>query len=144
MSAHDKQFREWAVQTVVEEGVATSPQLRECAEHVEQFLGAQLADVKGSRGRVGRLDETNGATASDGPTLENNSEVECNLNTLEEAESCCGRARSNSSWAKSGGSRPNKLDIPLGRRSGTWDRASFFVRLEGGRCVFLERRVVTC
>ena len=95
VSAHDNSFVSGQCRRLWRR--VLSPQLRECAEHVEQFLGAQVADVKGSRGRAGILDETNGA--------ENNSEVKCNLNTAgQEAESCCGRARINSSWAKPGGS----------------------------------------
>ena len=36
---------------------------------------ARAADVEGHRGRVSRTDETNGATAGDGPTAEDDSEA---------------------------------------------------------------------
>ena len=34
--AHDKQYCEWAVLTVVEDGATASPQLKKLASHVEQ------------------------------------------------------------------------------------------------------------
>ena len=93
-----KQHCEWAVLTVVEDGVTASPQLRKFAAHVEQSRGASprvansprrklLGEPNkeaGPRGGTGRPDETSGTSASDGPTSEDDSEVQCNLKTLDE------------------------------------------------------------
>ena len=40
----------------------------------------------GARRRTGRLGEMSGAAASDGPTVEDDSEVQCNLKTLNEQQ----------------------------------------------------------
>ena len=69
---HDKQYCEWAVQTVVAEGATALPQMQKFVTHVKQFLGtsqskkvAQSDNEAGVRGRNRRLDETSETVAGD-------------------------------------------------------------------------------
>ena len=47
---------------------------------------AQSHNEAGARGGIGRLDETSGTPASDGSTTEDDSEVQCNLKTMNEQQ----------------------------------------------------------
>ena len=47
---------------------------------------AQSTNEVGPRGRTGRPDETSGTSASDGSTTEDDSEVQCNLKTMNEQQ----------------------------------------------------------
>ena len=88
--AQDKQYCEWAVLTVVEDGATASPQLKKFASHVEQSREnvsegdeltttevAQSNNDAGPRGRTGRPDETSGTS---------DSEVQCTLKTMNEQQ----------------------------------------------------------
>ena len=95
---HDKQYCEWAVLTVVEDGATASPQLTKFAPHVEPSRGAsprvtspprrlsQPNNEAGPRGGTGRPDEMSGTSASDGSTTEDDSEVQYNLKTMNEEQ----------------------------------------------------------
>ena len=50
--AHDKQYCEWAVLTVVEEGATASPQLKKFATHVEQILGTSQKATNSPRRKL--------------------------------------------------------------------------------------------
>ena len=50
--AHDKQYCEWAVLTVVEEGATASPQLKKFATHVEQLLGTSQKEKSQPRRKL--------------------------------------------------------------------------------------------
>ena len=90
---------EWAVLTVVEDGATASPQLLKFPLHVEQSLGTSPRVTSSPRrklhsknnevwprGRTARPGETSGTCASDGSTTEDDSEVQCNLKTMNERQ----------------------------------------------------------
>ena len=92
---------------------------------------AQSNHEVGPRGRNGRLGETSGTSASGGWTAEDDSEVQCNLKTMNEQQ----RAM----LQKSG--KQLLMDIRIWPRLATWDKSELLSTcgLLGGRILRISR-----
>ena len=96
--------RFYSVATAKEVRVARGTVTRNVSEGDELTATevAQPNNEAGPRGGTGRPDETNGTPASDCSATEDDSEVRCNLKTMNEQQTddAAGRVENNSSWTR--------------------------------------------